>query len=149
MALDIIIDSVNDTTFYSSIRRLLGGVDEYTVPNEVILDPAFFDMSEIELIGLVPCLELGGLSAADKVKARLAMIYLIASKLIPTVQAQSEYEVKTIDVTWRKSPVKWLELQNNLMDQVDSLLNGIDCYGGSGDSNIFAVAPSKRAVNNY
>lgn len=149
MALNTIIDSTTDTTFYDSIRRLLGGVDDYTVSNEDILDPAFFDMSEIDLLGLVPCLDGGNMNDSDKLKLRLAMIHLIAAKLIPTVQAKSEYEVKTIDVTWRKSPVKWLELQGKLEDQVDNLLNGIDCYEGSGDSNIFAIAPSKRVVDRY
>lgn len=146
MALNIIIDSNTDTTFFDSVRRLLGGVDDETVTNEDILDPAFFDMAEIDLLGLVPCLDGTELSESDKVKSRLAMIHLIAAKLIPTVQAQSEYEVKTIDVTWRKSPVKWLELQDSLLTTVDTLLNGIECYSGGGDSNIFAIAPSKRAV---
>lgn len=149
MALNIIIDSATDDTFYGSIRRLLGGVDDETISNEDILDPAFFDMAEMEIVSLVPCLESTEISPTDKTKARLAMIHLVAAKLIPTVQANAEYEVKTIDITWRKSPVKWLELQSTLLGTVDGLLNGIQCYSGGGDSNIFAIAPSKRAVNRY
>jgi hypothetical protein len=147
MALNIIIDPNTDTTFYESVRRLLGGVDSETITDEDILDPAFFDMAEIEILSLVPCLDSTSVSDADKAKARLAMIHLIASKMCPTVKGKVEYEVKTIDVSWRRSPVKYEELQENLLSTVDSLLSSIECYTGGGDSNVFAIAPSKRAVN--
>jgi len=147
MALNIIIDPNTDTTFYESVRRLLGGVDSETITDEDILDPAFFDMAEIEILSLVPCLDSTFISDADKAKARLAMIHLIASKMCPTVKGKVEYEVKTIDVSWRRSPVKYEELQENLLSTVDSLLSSIECYTGGGDSNVFAIAPSRRAVN--
>lgn len=145
MALNIIIDPSIDETFMDSVRRLLS-VDEDTLSSEDILDPAFFDLAELDILGLVPCLDSTDVSPTDKAKARLAMIHLIASKLCPTVKGRVEYEVKTIDVTWKRSPVKYDDVQDNLLVTVDSLLNGILCYSGGADSNIFAIAPSKRAV---
>lgn len=146
MALNIIINPENDNTFIESVRRLLGGVDSETLADEDILDPAFFDLAEIEILGLVPCLDSTEVAATDKAKARLSMIHLIASKLCSTVKGRVEYEVKTIDVTWRRSPVKYDDLQDDLLVTVDSLLSGIECYSGGGDSNIFVIAPSKRSV---
>lgn len=147
MALNIVIDSENDTTFIESIRRLLGGVDSETLSDEDILDPAFFDLAELEILSSVPCLGSPDVSDNDKAKARLAMIHLMASKLCSTVKGRVEYEVKTIDVSWRRSPVKYDDLQDDLLATADSLLNSISCYTDGGKSSVFAVAPSKRAVN--
>lgn len=148
MALNIIIDPNTDTSFFESVRRLLGGVDSETITDNDILDPAFFDMAEMEILSLVPCLaDSTSVSDVDKAKAKLAMIHLIASKMCPTVKGKVEYEVKTIDVSWRRSPVKYEELQENLLATVDSLLTGVECYEGGADSNVFVIAPSKRAVN--
>lgn len=147
MALNIIIDSENDTSFIESIRRLLGGVDSETLSDKDILDPAFFELAELDILSLVPCLDSTEITPADKAKARLAMIYLMASKLCPTVKGRVEYEVKTIDVTWRRSPVKYDDLRNDLLDTVNSLLNEIECYTGDDNPMLFTVAPSKRAVN--
>ncbi|MCY8119606.1 hypothetical protein MOC55_11820 [Bacillus spizizenii] len=146
MALNIVIDPVNDLSFIESVRRLLGGVDSETLSDEDILDPAFFDLAELEVLSLVPCLDRTDVPKADKEKARIAMIHLIASKLCSTVKGRVEYEVKTIDVTWRRSPVKYDDLQDDLLATADSLLNSIECYTGTGTPNTFVVAPSKRAV---
>ncbi|MDR4436173.1 hypothetical protein [Bacillus tequilensis] len=146
MALNIVIDPVTDLAFIESVRRLLGGVDSETLSDEDILDPAFFDLAELEVLSLVPCLDRTDVPKADKEKARIAMIHLIASKLCSTVKGRVEYEVKTIDVTWRRSPVKYDDLQDDLLTTADSLLNSIECYTGAGTTNTFVVAPSKRAV---
>ncbi|WP_411685043.1 hypothetical protein [Aeromonas caviae] len=146
MALNIVIDPVTDLSFIESVRRLLGGVDSETLSNEDILDPAFFDLAELEVLSLAPCLDRTDVPKADKEKARIAMIHLIASKLCSTVKGRVEYEVKTIDVTWRRSPVKYDDLQDDLLATADSLLNSIECYTGTGTTNTFVVAPSKRAV---
>lgn len=147
MALHVIIDPSVDTTFGDSVRRLLGGVSEVELSDEYILDPAIFDVAEMEILSLVPCLESGDVSNQDKNKARLAMIYLIASKLCPVVKGMMEYEVRTIDVSWKKKPIEYDELQEILLGTVDTLLSEIDCYeGGETASNLFRVAPSKRGV---
>lgn len=147
MALNIVINPETDTTFYESVRRLLGGVDEEVISNEDIQDPAFFDTAELDILDLVPCIDSTDFPATSKAKVKLAMIHLIASKMCPTVKGKVEYEVKTIDVTWRRSPVKYDDLQDDLLVTVDTLLGGIECYSSGMDTKIFAVAPSKRAVN--
>jgi hypothetical protein len=148
MALNIIIDPNTDTAFFDSVRRLLGGVDEETISNEDILDPVFFDEAEMEVLSLVPCLDSTDISLADRAKARLAMIRLIASMMCSTVKGKVEYEVKTIDVSWRKSPVKYDELKDELRATAENMLSSISCYGGDSDKQVvFKIAPSKRAVN--
>lgn len=147
MSLNIITDPSTDITFCDSVRRLLGGVDADALTDEDILDPTFFDMAEMEILSMVPCLELDDVSSKDKSKGRLAMIHLIAAKLCHTMKNRVEYEVKTIDVTWRKSPVKYDDLHEQLMGSVDTLINSISCVeSADGDSSLFRVAPSKRAV---
>ena len=147
MPLNLIIDTETDETFYDSVRRLLGGVSEIDLPNEDILDPTIFDVSELEILELVPCLDDGELTDAELTKVRLALIHLIASKLCPTMMGRIDYEVKTIDVSWKRKPIDYEDLKNNLLSIVDTLLQGIQCYGVDKDSPIFRVAPSKRKVN--
>ncbi len=139
----LIIDPVNDTTFYDSVRRLLGGVDEDILPDEDISDPAILDMAEMQVIDLVP--KYADLPDKDKAKVRLATIYYMAALLCPAMASRVDYEVRTIDVTWKRKPVNYAELEASLMGKVATLLEDLAELGG--DSLVFAIAPSKRAVN--
>lgn len=145
MALNLIINPNEDTTFYDSVRRILGGIDEETLPNDVIVDPAIFDLAEMEILSLVPCIETGELPPADLQKARLAMIYLIASKLCQTAKGLVEYEAKTIDVSWKKKPIDYDVLEDDLIATADSILSTISCYD-SVDRVLLKLAPSRRTV---
>jgi hypothetical protein len=138
----LIIDPVNDTTFYDSVRRLLGGVDEDILPNEDISDPAILDVAEMQVIDLVPDYDI--LSPSDKAKVRLATIHIMASLLCPSMPSRIDVEVKTIDVTWKRKPVDYEELAQTLLARAYDLLNNLASLGG--DSIVFAIAPSKRAV---
>lgn len=149
MALNVIIDPQTDETFYDSVRRLLGGLDEEELPNEDIADPVVFDISEMEIMELVPCSEdFENLTSAEKSRVRLAMIYLLASKLCPSMANRIEYEVKTIDVSWKKKPTNFNELGEQLSSNVALILEKVSCYqdGEGSDSDILRIAPSKRAV---
>mgnify|MGYP001234827656 CR=1 FL=1 len=147
MALKIIIDPSTDTTFYDSVRRLLGGLTEEDLPNEHISDPVIFDLTETEILSLVPCLTEEEVDDSIKQKARLAMIYLLAARLCQSVQGMVEYEVRTIDVSWKKKPLDYEALQADLRGTAQTLLESIECYTGTEDSAILVVAPSKRVVN--
>ena len=146
MALALILDPENDTSFLNSVRRLLGGLDEEDLTDEHILDPIIFDVAEMEILSQVPCISEGTLSDEDKHRVRLAMTYLLASKLCPTVKGMVEYEVRTIDVSWKKKPVEYDDLQENLIASMDSMLEQVECYEGGHDSDLFKIAPSKRKV---
>jgi hypothetical protein len=140
----IIIDLSNDTAFYDSVRRLLGGVDEDILPDLDISDASILDMAEMQVIDLVP--SFATLPVADKARVRLAVIYVTASQLCPTMASRVDYEVRTIDVTWKRKPIDYNELAITLMGKVVGLLDNL-ISGAGGDSIIFAIAPSKRAVN--
>lgn len=139
----LIIDLNNDTTFYDSVRRLLGGVDEDILSDEDISDPSILDMAEMQVIDLVP--SFGTLPDLDKAKVRLATIYLIASLLCPTMASRVDIEVRTIDVTWKRKAVDYAELEASLVAKAMALLDKL-IDGVGGDSKVFAIAPSKRAV---
>ncbi|MBU8576361.1 hypothetical protein ACQKEX_14990 [Bacillus pumilus] len=145
--MSLLIDKETDMKFFDSVRRLLGGIEEEELTNESIEDPVFMDTSEMELINDVPCLLSEDVTVADKEKGRLALIYLVASKLCQTVKSKTEHEVKTIDVSWKKSPVKWDVLQETLVNTALTLINGITCYEAKEQANILSIAPSKRAVS--
>lgn len=143
-----------DTEYHNSVRRLLGGVDDLALPNEDIEDPTVFDMARLRVLEMVPEAETLAWTAdptpaltADGQKIRLAALYVMASLLCPTMATRVEYEVKTIDVTWKKKAIDYDELKETLMGKAIGLLDGVDT-SAVGDSQIFAVAPSKRVVNN-
>ena len=137
----LIIDPAQDTQFYDSVRRLLGGVDEDILPNEDIDDPAILDVAEFQVLDLVP--NYYDMPDVDKAKVRLATIYIIASMLCPSMASRVDIEVKTIDVTWKRKAVDYAELADTLMSRAMDLLEG---FGVGGDSKVFVIAPSKRAV---
>lgn len=139
----LIIDPATDSMFYDSVRRLLGGVDEDTLPNEDISDPAILDVAEIQVIDLIP--DYAELSSSDKSRVRLAALHIVASMLCPTMASRIDIEVKTIDVTWKRKPVDYAELEQTLLAKAYSLLETL--ITGDGDSIVFSIAPSKRAVN--
>lgn len=138
----LIIDPDQDTAFYDSVRRLLGGVDEDILPNEDIDDPAILEAAEFQVIDLVP--NYDGLSDTDRAKVRLALIHIVAAMLCPSMASRVDIEVKTIDVTWKRKAVDYSELAETLMAKAMALLEGL---GVGGESKVFAIAPSKRAVN--
>lgn len=138
----LIIDPTTDMQFYDSVRRLLGGVDEDILPNEDIDDTAILDVAEFQVIDLVPNYE--ELSNTDKAKVRLATIHIIAAMLCPSMPGRIDVEVRTIDVTWKRKPIDYAELEQSLMSKAMSLLEGLST--GEGDSTVFAIAPSKRSV---
>lgn len=147
MATNLIIDVDKDTTFKDTIRRLLGGVDEDVLSDEDILDSSIFDFAELQLFEYVPCIvDEGALTETEKIKVRLAMIYMLASLLINVVKGRVEYDVKTIDVSWKKSPIKYNEMLDDFNDKINSLLSGISCFSNSLPGVFFAIAPSKRSV---
>lgn len=138
----LIIDPATDTTFYDSVRRLLGGVDEDILPNEDIDDIAILDVAEYQVIDLVP--NFADLTGVEKSKVRLATIHVIASLLCPSMASRVDIEVKTIDVTWKRRAIDYSELEHKLLAKANDLLNNFTLVGG--DSTVFAIAPSKRAV---
>lgn len=139
----LIIDPATDTSFHDSVRRLLGGVDEDILPNEDIDDPAILDVAEFQVIDLVP--NYSDLLEVDKAKVRLATIHVVAAMLCPAMASRVDIEVKTIDVTWKRKAVDYAELEQSLLAKAMSLLEGLGTFDGS--SKVFAIAPSKRAVN--
>lgn len=139
----LIIDLNNDTTFYDSVRRLLGGVDEDILPNEDISDPAILDVAEFQVIDLVP--NFTELSDTDRAKVRLATVHVMASLLCPSMPNRIDVEVRTIDVTWKRKPVDYSELEVSLLAKANGLLENL-LAASEGSGNIFAIAPSKRAV---
>jgi len=134
-----------DETFYNSIRRLLGGVDEDTLTDEDISDSAIVDFVELEILGLVP--NYNELDEQSKAKVHLAFRYMVASSLAPVMASRVDIEVKTIDVTWKRKAIDYAELADSLYQRAMALLEGLTSMGG--DSIIFTIAPSKRAVREH
>ncbi|MGG1263844.1 hypothetical protein [Brevibacillus laterosporus] len=145
--MSLIIDPSNDTLFYDSVRRLLGGVDKDILPDEDISDPAILDVAELQVIGLISNFDLTLASIADKTKIRLATIHIMASLLCPSMPNRIDIEVKTIDLNWKRKAIDYEELAQKLMDTALSLLDNLEGFEVGGESIIFAIAPSKRAVN--
>jgi len=139
----LIIDPIKDTTFYDSVRRLLGGVDEDVVTDEDISDPAILDMAEFKVLDLIPSYDPLAASAAEKARVRLATIHFVAAMLCPSMAGRVDIEVKTIDLSWKRKALDYEALAESLMAAGAELL---DTELG-GDSRIFAIAPSRRGVH--
>lgn len=147
----LIINPASDTTYRDSIRRLLGGLDDVLLPDEDIDDPTVLDTAEFKVLEIVPnalsiITQPTPQATPESARIRLATIYIMASLLCPAMANRIDYEVKTIDVTWKKKPINYTELEGKLFSKAIDLLE--DVSGDTeGDSSIFAIAPSKRAVS--
>lgn len=139
----MVIDRTTDTEYRRSVRNLLGvdRDDEITLPDADIDDIAVLDMAEMEVLSLLPATT----DLTDK-RVRLAVIYTMAALLCPSMPSRVEVEVKGIDSGWKKKPIDYTELANELRGRVATLLDPLMEQLG-GDSDIFRIAPSKRAVS--
>jgi hypothetical protein len=138
----MVIDKTTDTEYRGSVRSLLGvdRDDTITLPDEDIDDAAIFDLAEMEVVKLLPA----DTDLTDK-RVRLAMIYYMAALLCPSMPSRVEIEVKGIDSGWKKKPIDYSELAERLLGQVSMLLEPL-MESGLGESDLFRIAPSKRAV---
>lgn len=134
-----------DTTYLKSVRGLLGGVDEVSLPDEDIDDPAILDVAEIEVVNLLP--NYASFTAeADKARIRLAVIHVMASLLCPSMPARIDIEVKAIDSSWKRKAVDYDALSDKLYSQAVGLLTPLGAVDDGATTDIFKIAPSKRAV---
>lgn len=141
----LIIDP-NDTSYLNSVRNLLGGVDDVTLPDSDINDPAILDMAELKVIEMLPNYS-DFTDPSDILRIRLAVIHIMASLLCPSMSNRVEVEVKSIDTGWKKKPIDYAELAVDLFNKALELLAPLGIQDGLyDDSKIFVIAPSKRAV---
>lgn len=140
----LIIDPISDTTFYDSVRRLLGGVDEDVLPNEDISDPAILDMAEFKVLDLLPSYDPTTISFTDKAKVRLATIHIMGTLLCPSMPGRVDIEVKTIDLSWKRKAMDYDALLNRLMGTAIDLLDSLEGFDVGADAIVFAIAPSRR-----
>lgn len=140
----MIIDPTTDTTYRQSVRSLLGvdRDDTVTLPDEDIDDPTILDMAEMHVLSLID-----GTTNLSEPKVRLAVIYTMASLLCPSMPGRVEIEVKSLDMGWKKKGINYEELAEKLLGTVTTLVEEFVAEGVGGDSDIFRIAPSKRAVS--
>lgn len=137
-----------DSEFFQSVRLSLGISDEGVLTDEFILNPIFYSMAVLILEELLPCLEEMELTSADLLKLKLAFAMILASLVAPSITGMVDYEVKTIDVTWKRKVLNYDDLAIALLDRAKDLLDDFECYAGDGiGDTLFTIAPSKRAVN--
>lgn len=139
-------DSLADEKFFQAVRLLLGIADGDIMDDDSILSEIYFLVALSMLEDMLPCLYDEEFTPGQLAKIRLAFIYLIASLIAPTLAGVVEYEVKTIDVTWKKKPVNYNELSDMLLAKANDMLADFECYAGGLETILFSVAPSKRAV---
>lgn len=136
-----------DEGFFQSVRLSLGISDEGVLTNEFILNPIFYDLAILLLEELLPCLDEMELTPTDLLKLKLAFAMILASLIAPSLTGMVDYEVKTIDVTWKRKVLNYDDLGMALLDKAKDLLDDFECYTGDGIGDVlFKVAPSKRAV---
>lgn len=140
----LILD-LTDTSYLKSVRGLLGGVDDISLPDDDINDPAILDVAEIEVINVLPDYALIT-NPADVARMRLAVVHIMASLLCPSMPARVDVEVKAIDSSWKRKPVDYDALADKLYAQAMSLLTPLGAADPSGTVDVFKIAPSKRAV---
>lgn len=150
----MVIDKEKDTEYRGSVRTLLGvdREDDITLSDADIDDLTVFDMAEMEVLGLLPADLQSSFSGLlpfpdDNTlkRVRLAVIYIMAALLCPSMPSRVEIEVKGIDSGWKKKAIDYDELAEKLRNKADSLLDGL-VEVGLGESDLFRIAPSKRAV---
>jgi hypothetical protein len=133
-----------DTSYLGSVRTLLGvdRDDSTTLSDEDINDMTVIDSAEMDVLSYLP-------STVDPTspKVRLAVIYTMAALLCPTMPARVDIEVKGIDTGWKRKAVDYSELAEKLLGQANTVIENLREEEGLGDSDLFRVAPSKRAVN--
>lgn len=140
-------DLKGDDIFLQSVRLSLGVSEETVLADEFILNPIFYDMAIIELEGLLPCLHDSEFTPQELAKIRLAFSLLLASLMSPALTGMIDYEVKTIDVTWKRKVIDYQALADDLLNRAKDLLKDFDCFSeeSAGDL-LFVVAPSRRKV---
>lgn len=140
----LIIDPL-DTTYLKSVRGLLGGVDDISLPDDDINDPTILDVAEIEVINLLPEYSLFT-EPADMARIRLAVIHIMASLLCPSMPARVDIEVKAIDSSWKRKAVDYDALAERLYATAVSLLTPLGAVEDGVKFDIFKIAPSKATV---
>lgn len=151
----MVIDKEKDTDYKGSIRTLLGvdRTDDITLSNEDIDDVSILDMADMEVMGYLPAGLQSSFSGQlpypddnSQKRARLAAIYVMAALLCPSMPSRVEIEVKGIDSGWKKKAIDYSELAESLRGKAVALLEPLAEVIGLGDSDLFRIAPSKRAV---
>lgn len=140
-------DFLADESFYDAIRTMVGIADGEVLTNEQIGNYIFVELA-IEIIeALLPCLYDEDWTEQQLRKIKGAFALILASLLAPGLTGMVEYEVKTIDVTWKRKPVDYQKMADDLLAKAKELLSGFECFTDNFTGNLFVVAPSKRAVN--
>jgi hypothetical protein len=132
-----------DTSYLGSVRTLLGidRDDAVTLTDDDINDITVIDMAEMDVLSYLPAS-----TDPSSPKVKLAVIYTMAAILCPTMPARVDIEVKGIDSGWKRKAVDYGELAERLLGQSSTVLEQLREESG-GDSDLFRIAPSKRAVN--
>lgn len=133
-----------DLSYLRSVRTLLGVdvEDTLTLPDESITDMTVLDMAEMEIVSYLP----DGFDLTLP-RVRMATIYMMAVILCPTMPARVDVIVKGIDTGWTRKAVDYEALAEKLLGQVSSMIDALVPDEISKESDLFRIAPSKRAVN--
>lgn len=136
-----------DEQFFQSVRLSLGIGDEGVLEDDRILNPIFYEMAIISLQELLPCLNEYEFTPLELARIKLAFAMILASLIAPSLTGMVDYEVKTIDISWKRKVLDYDDLSLALYDRARDLLADFECYEGEGLGDmLFAIAPSKRAV---
>ena len=140
-------DLKQDNIFLQSVRLSLGVSEDTILTDEFILNPIFYDMAIIELEGLLPCLHETEFTPQELAKIKLAFSLILASLMSPSLTGMIDYEVKTIDVTWKRKVVDYQALADDLLNRAKDLLDDFECYSEEPAKDLlFYIAHSKRKV---
>jgi hypothetical protein len=138
----LILDPTDETVCVS-VRKLLGGVDNITLPDDDITDSAIFDVAELQIVDILP-------NYADftddpsKQRIRLAVIHMIASMLCPSMPSRVDVTVKAIDTSWQRKPVDYMSLGVQLEMTANQLLVPLGADGGKIEVDFIGIAQSAR-----
>lgn len=136
-----------DDIFLQSVRLSLGVSDDSIIGRDFILNPMFYDMAMVNLEGLIPCLYTTEFTPKELARIKLAFGLLVASLMSPSVYGMIDYEVKTIDITWKRKVIDYGALADDLYNRAKDLLRDFECFSEENDGGfLFVVAPSKRGV---
>ncbi len=134
----------SETGYIISVRTLLGvdADDSITLPDESITDMTVLDMSEMNVLQYLPA----DVDLTDT-RLKMAVIYTMAATLCPTMPARVDVTVKNIDSGWTRKAVDYEALADKLLAQAAALIDILTPDEKIGESELFRIAPSKRAVN--
>lgn len=121
-------------TGYEDSVRLKLGVKPGELPNEVINDRLVLDLAENRIIKRVPDY-MAITDFAEKLMLEGAVTSYICYLLAPSMSRRLNIEVTAIDVKWKKDKVKWSDLAQLFLAEVDAQLSDITSVVVDGDSS--------------